>query len=270
MELRGATVAVTGGAHGIGEALVRAFVAEGVAAVAVLDLDRDGAESLAAELADSIAATGEPAARVLGLGVDVSDETALTTTIDRVENELGPLDLFFSNAGILDLGGVELPNEEWQRMFGVNLFGHLHAARALVPRMLERGGGYLVSTASAAGLLTQLGSAPYSVTKAAAVSLAEWLAITYGGRGLKVSVLCPQAVNTSMTAGTDGGGVAGVDGMLEPAEVAAVTMAGLREERFLILPHPAVAEYARRKGDDRDRWIAGMRRLQDRFLGEWP
>lgn len=268
MDLRGATVAVTGGAHGIGEALVRAFVAEGVAAVGVLDVDREGAETLATELADT-AASGA-SLRTLGLGVDVSDEVALAAAIDRVEDELGPLDLFFSNAGILDLGGVELPTEEWQRMFGVNVFGHIHAARVLVPRMIERGGGYLVSTASAAGLLSQLGSAPYSVTKAAAVSLAEWLAITYGGRGLKVSVLCPQAVNTAMTEGTEGGGVAGVDGMLEPEEVAAAAMAGLRDESFLILPHPSVAEYARRKGDDRERWIAGMRRLQDRFLGEWP
>ena len=234
MELRGATVAVTGGGHGIGAALVRAFAAEGATGLAVLDLDAAAAVALADELA-------APGRTTLGVGVDVRDERDLEAAIDRVEDQLGPLDLFFSNAGILDLGGVELPTEEWQRMVEVNVFGHLHAARVLVPRMLARGGGYLASTASAAGLLTQLGSAPYSVTKAAAVSLAEWLAITYGGRGLRVSVLCPQAVNTAMTADTDGGGVAGVDGMLEPDEVAAVAVAGLRDERFLILPHPSVA-----------------------------
>jgi short-subunit dehydrogenase len=142
---------------------------------------------------------------------------------------------------------------------------HVIAARVLLPGMLARGGGYLLSTASAAGLLSQIGSAPYTVTKAGAIALAEWLSITYGNRGIRVSVLCPQAVRTAMTAGTAGGGVAGLDGMLEPEAVADTVVAAIRDERFLILPHAEVAEYVRRKGDDRDRWLAGMRRLQARF-----
>ena len=142
---------------------------------------------------------------------------------------------------------------------------HVWAARHLVPRMLERGGGYLLNTASAAGLLIQIGSAPYTVTKHAAVGFAEWLAVTYGEQGLRVSVLCPQAVETKMTAGFEGGGVAGVDGMLAPEAVADAVIDGLRDERFLILPHPEVAEYERRKTADRDRWLTGMQRLQARF-----
>ncbi len=142
---------------------------------------------------------------------------------------------------------------------------HVYAARNLVPKMVARGEGYLLNTASAAGLLTQIGSAPYSVTKHAALALAEWLAVTYGDRGLKVSALCPQAVESKMTAGVEGGGVAGIDGMLSPEEVADAVVAGLADERFLILPHPEVVEYFRRKADDYDRWLAGMRRLQARF-----
>jgi short-subunit dehydrogenase len=142
---------------------------------------------------------------------------------------------------------------------------HVYAARIMVPRMVERGGGYLLQTASAAGLLTQIGSAPYSVTKHAALALAEWLAITFGDKGIKVSVLAPQAVNTAMTAGIENGGVAGVDGMLEPEAVADAVVLGLASEEFLILPHPEVLEYFRRKASDYDRWIGGMQRLQARF-----
>ena len=163
------------------------------------------------------------------------------------------------------LGGVDAPLDAWQLSFDVNIHAHIKTARILVPRMLERGGGYLLQTASAAGLLTQLGSAPYAVTKHAAVAFAEFLSITYGDRGLKVSVLAPQAVRTAMTAGVPGGGVAGVDGMLEPDDVAGVVVEGLDAERFLILPHPQVLDYLRRKADDYDRWIAGMRRLQTRY-----
>jgi NAD(P)-dependent dehydrogenase (short-subunit alcohol dehydrogenase family) len=185
--------------------------------------------------------------------------------VDAVEAEHGPIDLFCSNAGIAIPGGVEAPLDAWTRSIDVNLMAHIHAARALVPRMLERGGGYLLQTASAAGLLTQLGSAPYAVSKHAAIAFAEFLAITYGDRGLKVSVLAPQAVRTAMTAGTPGGGVAGVDGMLEPDDVAGVVVEGLDAERFLILPHPQVLDYFRRKASDYDRWLAGMRRLQTRY-----
>ena len=185
--------------------------------------------------------------------------------VDRIERELGPIDLFCSNAGILVMGGSEVPDADWDRIWQVNLMAHVHAARALVPRMLARGGGYLLNTASAAGLLTQIGSAPYAVTKHAAVSFAEWLSITHGARGLKVSVLCPQAVRTAMIAGSDEGGVAGVDGVLEPEQVASAVVEGLADERFLILPHPDVLDYLRRKTGDYDRWLRGMRRLQERF-----
>ena len=183
------------------------------------------------------------------------------------DDHLGPIDCFCSNAGVLVPGGVEVAIEDWARSLDVNLMAHISAARELVPRMLERGGGTLLQTVSAAGLLTQIGSAPYSVTKHAALAFAEWLAITYGDRGLRVSVLAPQAVRTAMTEGIDGGGVAGVDGMLEPKAVAAAAVAGLAEDAFLILPHPEVVEYFRRKADDYERWIRGMRRLQARFPG---
>jgi NAD(P)-dependent dehydrogenase (short-subunit alcohol dehydrogenase family) len=173
--------------------------------------------------------------------------------------------LFCSNAGVFTFGGADASDDDWNLSLDVNVMAHVYAARVLVPRMLERGGGYLLQTASAAGLLTQIGSAPYSVTKHAALAFAEWLAITYGARGLKVSVLAPQAVNTAMTAGVPGGGVAGVDGMLEADEVAREVVRGLDEEQFLILPHPQVLEYFRRKASDYERWLAGMRRLQSRF-----
>lgn len=253
MEIRGATIGVTGAGHGIGRALARRFAAEGAASVAVLDLDAQAADAVAQEIGG------------WGRGVDVTDETALVAAIDASEADLGPLDLFCSNAGIVFPGGVELPNADWQRMIDVNVMAHLYAARALVPRMVDRGGGYLLNTASAAGLLTQIGSAPYSVTKHAAIALAEWLSITHAHQGLKVSVVCPQAVNTAMTAGLEGGGVAGVDGMLEPEDIADAVIEGLADERFLILPHPKVAEYFSRKADDYDRWLGGMRRLQARF-----
>jgi NAD(P)-dependent dehydrogenase (short-subunit alcohol dehydrogenase family) len=194
-------------------------------------------------------------------------ELQLLGLIDDTEALFGPIDLFCSNAGVIALGGAEASDAEWRLSIDVNVLAHVYAARILVPRMLERGGGYLLQTASAAGLLTQLGSAPYSVTKHAALAFAEWLAITYGEAGLKVSVLAPQAVRTGMTAGVVDGGVAGVDGMLEPDEVAAVVVEGLDAEDFLILPHPEVLEYFRRKASDYDRWLNGMRRLQARFGG---
>ncbi len=253
MDTSGKVVAITGGSHGIGRALAERFAAEGAAGVAVLDLDGAGAR----RVADAIG--GWSAA------VDVTDEHAVTEAIEAIEADLGPIDLFCSNAGIIDIGGVELRTDEFRRVMDVHVYAHLHAARVLVPRMIERGGGYLLNTASAAGLLTQIGSAPYSVTKHAAVALAEWIAITYGDRGIGVSVLCPQAVRTAMTGGTVEGGVAGVDGMLEPDQVADAVIAGLAAETFLILPHPEVATYFQRKANDYDRWLTGMRRLQSRF-----
>ena len=254
MKLRDKIVVVTGGASGIGRALCRRFVAEGAQAVVVVDRDERGAEAVARE----IGARAMPA--------DVGVESDIVAVVERVESEIGPIDLFCSNAGILFEGGVECDNDSWQSIWDVNVMAHVYAARVLVPRMIDRGGGYLLNTASAAGLLSQIGSAPYAVTKHAAVGLAEFLAITHGDQGIQVSVLCPQAVRTNMTAGTDEGGVAGVDGMIEPEELAETVIQGLADERFLILPHPSVLEYMRRKTSDYDRWLAGMRRLQARFV----
>ncbi len=265
MEINGKIVVVTGAASGIGRGLARRFAAEGARAVVAVDYDEAGA----ALVADEINAGGSTTA--IALRADVSNEDDLVATIERTETDFGPIDLFCSNAGIIVIGGQELPDDEWRRIIDVNLMAHIYAARHLVPRMLERGGGYLLNTCSAAGLLTQIGSAPYSVTKHAALSFAEWLAVTYGDRGLKVSALCPQAVESKMTMGAssatgdDSGGVAGVNGMLTPVQVADAVIEGLGDERFLILPHPEVAEYFRRKASDYDRWLAGMRRLQARF-----
>ena len=255
MELRDRVCVVTGGASGIGRALAARFVAVGARAVVVVDRDADGVKAVAAELG------------AVGMQADVAREDDVLRVIDDTETRCGPIDLFCSNAGILLIGGAEVPTEDWQRIWEVNVMAHVFAARHLVPRMLERGGGYLLQTASAAGLLSQIGSAPYSVTKHAAVGFAEWLSITYGDRGLRVSVLCPQAVRTAMTDGIPGGGVAGVDGMLEPERIADVVVEALAAERFLVLPHPTVAEYVRRKGEDVERWVRGMRRLQARFEG---
>ena len=181
----------------------------------------------------------------------------------------GHIDLFCSNAGIFTMGGEEVDNDAWDRIWDINVMAHIFAARAVLPGMLARGEGYLLNTASAAGLLSQIGSAPYAVTKHAAVGFAEWLSITYGNRGIKVSVLCPQAVRTQMTANTRGGGVAGVDGMLEPEVLAQTVMETLEEERFLCLPHPQVLTYMQRKAADYDRWLGGMRRLQDQYSEQY-
>jgi NAD(P)-dependent dehydrogenase (short-subunit alcohol dehydrogenase family) len=253
VRIEGKRVVVTGAASGIGAALARRFAAEGAAALVLSDVDEDGVR----RVADGVGAVGMPC--------DVRDASAVAALVDAVEEAHGPIDLFCSNAGVAIPGGPEAPDEAWRTSLDVNLMAHVYAARALVPRMLERGGGYLLQTASAAGLLTQLGSAPYSVSKHAAIAFAEWLAITYGERGVKVSVLAPQAVRTAMTAGVPGGGVAGVDGMIEPEDVAEAVVRGLETESFLILPHPQVLEYFRRKGSDYDRWIRGMQRLQQRF-----
>ena len=178
----------------------------------------------------------------------------------------GHIDLFCSNAGILTLGDETVGNQAWQKIWDINVMAHIFAARAVLPSMLKRGEGYLLNTSSAAGLLSQIGSAPYSVTKHAAVGFAEWLSITYGDRGIKVSVLCPQAVRTAMTEVGDGdGGVAGLDGMLEPEQLADSVIKTLADESFLCLPHPEVLTYMRRKTEDYDRWLGGMRRLNERF-----
>ncbi len=253
MKLQGKVVVVTGGASGIGRALAIRFATEGARAVVVADLDGAGARSAA----DAIGESGHAA------GVDVADEGQVVALIDEVEARHGPVDLFCSNAGVFAHEGLEATSEQWRRALDVNFLSHVHATRHLVPRMIARGGGYLLHTASAAGLLSQIGSVTYSVTKHAVVALAEWIAITHGDDGIGVSVLCPQAVRTPMLTGGEES-VATVDGVIEPEDVAEAVIQGLAEERFLILPHAAVAEYVRRKGDDRERWIRGMRRLQQR------
>jgi NAD(P)-dependent dehydrogenase (short-subunit alcohol dehydrogenase family) len=263
MRVEGKVVVVTGAGRGIGRALARRFAAEGAKGVAVGDLDQDNAEAVAAE----IASTGVGS---LGLRTDVGVERDVRALVEAAEEAFGPVDLCCSNAGIAVGGGVEASDDDWQRIWDVNLMAHVYAARAVLPSMLARGEGYLLNTASAAGLLTNLGAAPYSVTKHAAVALAEWLAVTHGDEGIKVSCLCPQGVNTAMLMGEANPGVTAADvvkvagRVLEPDDVAEAVVRGLEEERFLILPHPEVAEYWRRKADDPDRWLAGMRRLQAR------
>lgn len=257
MNVAGKVVVVTGGASGIGRALSRRISAEGARAVVVADRDGAGAHEVAEDLG-TVADAAE---------VDVSDERQLTAFIDETEQRHGPIDLFCSNAGIFAREGLEASEDAWDRALHVNFMSHVYAARHLVPRMIERGGGYLLHTASAAGLLSQIGSVTYTVTKHAVVALAEWIAITHGGDGITVSVLCPQAVRTPMLTGgeTSVASVATVDGVIEPEEVASAVIEALAQERFLVLPHPEVAEYVRRKAADRERWIAGMRRLQDRY-----
>ena len=251
MELADKIVVVTGGASGIGREMCRRFAREGAKKVVVADRDGDGAKAVAAEIGG------------VAMAVDVQEEAQIINLIETTEKEIGPIDLFCSNAGIGIGKGISTSDEVWQKIWEVNTMAHVWAARALVPLMIERGGGYLLSTSSAAGLLSQIGSVTYAVTKHAAVALAEWLSITYGDRGIKVSVLCPQAVRTAMTAG--GPGVAGVDGMIEPEIAVDAVVETLREERFLVLPHPEVAEYIKRKTSDYDRWLTGMRRLQAQY-----
>jgi NAD(P)-dependent dehydrogenase (short-subunit alcohol dehydrogenase family) len=252
MEARGKVIVVTGGASGIGRALCRRFAKES-AKVVVSDVNEKGARVVADEI------------NGLAVKCDVRKEDEIIDLVRQTEHKIGPVDVFCSNAGIMVPGSVDASNEDWQRIWEINVMAHVYAARAVIPGMIERGGGYFISTASAAGLLSQIGSAPYSVTKHAAVGLAENLAITYGDLGIKVSVICPQAVRTEMTA--TGPGVAGVDGMIEPEQVADDVMKAMAEEKFLILPHPEVKVYMERKVADYDRWLTGMRRLQKRFLG---
>ena len=252
MQVKDRIVVVTGAASGIGRALARRFHQEGAKLVVCADLNGEGAEAVADEIGG------------VAFTTNVGQEADIQALVETVERDHGPIDLFCSNAGIGVGGGAEVANERWQRIWDINVMAHVWAARHVVPRMLARGGGYLLNTASAAGLLSQIDSAPYAVTKHAAVAFAEWLAITHGDDGLKVSVLCPQAVRTAMTAGNPDG-VASVDGMIEPEDVADACVKAIEAEQFLILPHPVVLEYMRRKTNDYDRWIGGMRKLARRF-----
>jgi NAD(P)-dependent dehydrogenase (short-subunit alcohol dehydrogenase family) len=257
MNIHGKVVVVTGGANGIGRALCRRFAAEGARGVVVADLDGDGAANVAKEIGG------------LAVTTNVSDEADIVHLVTQSINAYGPIDLFCANAGVFgESGGAEVPNKAWRQIWDVNVMAHIYSARAVLPGMLARGAGYLLHTASAAGLLTQVGGAPYAVTKHAAVAFAEWLSITHGDAGIKVSCLCPQGVRTQMLLGADGERESFLkEGAVEPEDVAEAVIAGLAEERFLILPHPEVAEYFRRKADDYDRWLRGMRRLNAKVQG---
>ena len=274
MELDGKHVVVTGGARGIGAALARRFHMAGARVVVA---DREGLAAILDELTGCV-----------GVTTDIGNEAGNIDLIRTAEDAFGPIDLFFANAGVGTGGDPMTPDEEWNTAFDINVHAHRWAARHLLPGWLARGEGYFCSTASAAGLLAQIGSAPYSLTKHAAVAFAEWMSITYGDQGIRVSCLCPQGVNTAMLNGGDaagegdagggpGGGLGGELGgnvvrlagvVLEPDDVAAVVHEAIRAERFLILPHPEVAEYMRRKAADPDRWLAGMRKLQRRVHGD--
>lgn len=263
MELSGKNIVVTGAASGIGWSLCERFVREGAAAIVAADIDSQGLTSLADTL------NAQANCQVSTMKTDVSKESDIQALVAHAEKTHGHIDLFCSNAGIFVPGDENVSDDAWESIWDINVKSHIYAARAVLPAMLARGEGYLLNTASAAGLLSQVGSAPYAVTKHAAIGFAEWLSITYGNRGIKVSVLCPQAVRTKMTANTGGGGVAGVDGMLEPDALADTVVETLAAERFLCLPHPQVLTYMQRKTNDYDRWLGGMRKLQDRFADQY-
>ena len=257
MDIKDKRVVVTGAASGIGKALANAFCDAGVKSVVSVDMNLEGAEETAKE-------TGG-----IAVQANVGKEEDIIKVIEKANDLSGGIDIFCSNAGIGGVHGfLEVQTEDWQNIWEVNVMSHIYAARNVLPQMLYRGEGYIMSTASAAGLLTQIGSAGYTVTKAAAVSFAEWIKITYGSKGIGVSCLCPQAVRTAMTAG--GPGVAGVDGMIEPEVAAEDVLDAITKDRFLVTPHPEVLEYINRKGADRDRWISGMQRLQERYEDWMP
>jgi NAD(P)-dependent dehydrogenase (short-subunit alcohol dehydrogenase family) len=246
---------VTGAASGIGEAVARAYAQAGARGVVVADLksSRDKLASVAAEIGG------------LAVPADVAQESAIQALIAAAETRFGPVDVFFSNAGLSRKGQETADDADWDVSWRVHVMSHVFAARALVPGMLARGSGYLLNTASAAGLLASLNSMPYGVTKHAAVALAEHLAIQYGDRGIRVSVLCPQSVQTGMT--TPGPSAARVDGVMVPDEVARIVIEAMEAERFLILSHPRVHEYMQRKASNAERWLTGMRRLRDKIYG---
>lgn len=262
MRVTGKVAVVTGGGAGIGAALAAAFVDAGNS-VLVADLDPVAADAVAARLGE----------QCLAAGGDVSDPEVITAMIDRAEEAFGPVDIVVANAGTTVGMGLDSTDEAWDTALGVNVLAHVRAARVIVPRWLDRGThGYFLTTASAAGLLTQIGSATYSVSKHAAVGFAEWLSVTYGDRGIAVSCLCPMGVNTALLnsgfdsdlegASVAASAVTGAGDVLEPEDVARIVLDAMESERFLILPHPEVLTMYSRKSADYDRWIAGMRRYR--------
>ena len=263
MDIKNKIIVVTGAGSGIGKALAICFAKQGAKRVICSDIDAIKSKETA-DLIDGVS-----------IEADVSKEADLINLIAQSEAEIGSIDLFCSNAGILHQAGLGASDQDWQRAWETNVMSHIWVARHLVPRMIARGGGYLLQTASAAGLLNQIGSAPYGVSKHAAVGFGEWLALTYAHQGIKVSMLCPQAVRTAMTASDDSAGAgqaatraAAGDGMMEPEQLADIVIDGLEKESFLILPHPEVETYMQRKTGDYDRWIKGMNRLHLAMSGE--
>jgi NAD(P)-dependent dehydrogenase (short-subunit alcohol dehydrogenase family) len=255
MEVRGRHVVVTGGAGGIGAAVLRRFAAEGARALVVADRDAAGAERVAEEVGG------------LAVGVDVSAEDGVRALIREAEERHGPIDVFFSNAGIVGaLGGPEVDDETFVLTWRLHVMAHVWAARALLPAMLERGEGYLLNTASAAGLLSNVRAVAYTASKHAAVAVAEWLSIAYADRGVRSSCLCPLAVRTALLLDDEVSASELASGpRLEPEAVAAAVVEGMREERCLILPHPEVATYAVRRAADHERWLRGMRGVEARI-----
>jgi NAD(P)-dependent dehydrogenase (short-subunit alcohol dehydrogenase family) len=251
MEMKGKVIVVTGGASGIGAALVRRFAREGAAGIVVADLDLARAQAVAAEVNGT------------AQRVDVSNEPDVQALIAEATRRHGRVDVLCSNAGIATGGGVDASNADWQRIWEINLMAHVYGARAVLPQMIERGEGYLLQTASAAGLLSHPDSALYAVTKHAAVSLAEWLSINHGDQGIRVSCLCPQGVRTPMLLGRDGERKSFLlEGSVSAEQVADDVIAAMRDERFLVLPHPEVLDYMQRKAGNVDRWLGGMRKLR--------
>jgi NAD(P)-dependent dehydrogenase (short-subunit alcohol dehydrogenase family) len=261
MNPTGKVVVVTGGASGIGLAMCRAFAQAGARGVVVADLD--------AAACDAVAAGLGPVG--LGCRTDVSQAAQVQHLVDATTARFGQVDVFCSNAGIISRSDEDAPVATWQRHWEVNVLAHVLAAQAVLPQMLARGEGYLVQTASAAGLLSQVNAAPYSVTKHAAVGFAEWLSIAHGDAGIRVSCLCPQGVRTAMLLGADadtGRPSFLADAAVTPEAVAQAVIEAMRDERFLILPHPEVLTFWQRKTADIDRWLRGMRRLRAKVLGD--
>jgi NAD(P)-dependent dehydrogenase (short-subunit alcohol dehydrogenase family) len=257
MEIQGKVAVVTGGASGIGAGMAQRFAQDGAAGVVVADVNLERAQGVAQAIG----------AQALAVRCDVSREADIQALAAAARERFGRIDVFFSNAGILGpLGGIDIDDAVWDSMWKIHGMAHVWAARAVLPEMVARGEGYFLVTASAAGLLNIVESAPYGVTKHAAVAIAEWLRIAYGRRGVRVSCLCPQSVETDMTRG--GTGSAGLNGVLTPAQVADVVTQTMKEERFLALPHPEVAKYFQAKGQDYDRWLGGMQKLYGQHMGQ--